>query len=72
MVIVDALSRAPLLAPDQHNKHLEEDVQAYVDVIVHDLSATKQRVEEIRCALENDPFDQVVARYCREGQPKKG
>ena len=33
LVTADALSKAPLMATDQHNKHLEEDVQAYVDVI---------------------------------------
>ena len=33
LVIADALSRAPLMAPDQHDKHLKKDVQAYTDVI---------------------------------------
>ena len=56
LVIADALSRAPLMAPDQHDKHLEEDVQAYVDVIFQDLSISKRRLEEIRRAQENDPL----------------
>ena len=72
LVIADALSRTPLMAPDQHDKHLEEDVQAYVDVIFQDLSISEQRLEEIRHAQENDPLCQEVARYCREGWPKKG
>ena len=46
------------MAPDQHDKHLEEDVQAYVNGIVQDLLATKQRVEEIQFAQENDPLYQ--------------
>ena len=33
LVIADALSRAPLMALDQHDTHLQEDAQAYVDVI---------------------------------------
>ena len=38
LVIVDALSRtAPLMATDQHNKHLDEVVQAFVDVIFQNL-----------------------------------
>ena len=29
------------MAPDQYDKHLREDVQAYVDVIGQDLLTTK-------------------------------
>ena len=47
MFIADALSRAPLMAPDQHDKHLEEDAQAYVDVIFQDLLISERRLEEI-------------------------
>ena len=72
LVIANALSRAPLMAPDQHNKHFEENVQAYVDVIVQDVLPTELRLEEIWRALENDPLCQEVAQYCQEGWPKKG
>ena len=41
LVIADALFRPPLMAPDQHDKHLEEDVQAYVDVIFQDLAISE-------------------------------
>ena len=41
LVMADALSRAPLMAPGQHDNHVEEDVQAYVDVIFQDLPATE-------------------------------
>ena len=47
LVIADALSRAPLMAPHQHDQHLEEDVQACVDVIFQDLPVTERRLEEI-------------------------
>ena len=47
LVIADALSRAHLMVPNQHDKHFEEEVQAYVDAIVHVLPATEQRLEEI-------------------------
>ena len=72
LVITDALSKAPLMAPDQHDKHLKENVQAYVDVIFQDFLATKLRFEEIRHAQENDPLCQEMARHCREGWPEKG
>ena len=60
------------MAPDQHDKHVEEDVQAYVDVTFHDLPISERRLEEIRRVQENDPLCQEVAWYCREGWPKKG
>ena len=37
-----ALSRAPLVAPVYHNKHLEEDIQAYMDAIVQGLLEIEQ------------------------------
>ena len=70
--IADALSRAPLMAPDQHNRHFEGDVQAYVDVIFQDLPITERRLEKIRRKQDNDPLCQEVARYCQEGWPEKG
>ena len=72
LVMADTLSRAPLMAPDQHNKQHEEDVQAYVDVIFQDIPVTEQRHEEIRRAQENDPLCQEVAWYRREGWREKG
>ena len=72
LVMADALSRAPLMAPGQHDNHLEEDVQAYVDAIFQHLPATERRLEELRRAQENDLLCQEVARYCQEGWPEKG
>ena len=60
------------MAPDQHDKHLEEAVQVYVDVIFQDLSVTEQRHEEIQRAQENDTLCQEVAQYYQEGWPEKG
>ena len=71
LVIADALSRAPLMAQDQHNKHLKEDVQANVDVNFQDLPATELRLEEIQRAQKNDLLCQEMVQYCQEGWPKK-
>ena len=60
------------MEPDQHDKHLEEDVQANVDVVFQNLLATERRLEEIRHAQENDRLCREVARYCQEGWPEKG
>ena len=65
------ISRAPPMPPDQNDEQLEDEIQAYVDVIIQCLLATEQRLAEIQCAQENDPLCQEVARYCREGLPEK-
>ena len=56
LVIADALSSAPLMAPDQQNKHFKEDVQAYVDAIIQGVPATEQRLEGIRLAQKMTHF----------------
>ena len=60
LVIADTISRAPLMAPDQHDQHFEEDVDVYMEVIFQGLPATEQRLEEIRFAQENKPLCQEV------------
>ena len=72
LVIGDTLSRAPLTALNQHDKHLEEDVEAYVDVIFQDLSVIKRRLKEILRSQVNDPLRQEVAQNTAEklGQGK--
>ena len=60
------------MASDQYDKHFEEDVQAYVNVILQVLLATKRRLEEIQRAQENHSLCQQVALYCQEAWPEKG
>ena len=55
LFIADALSRAPQMAPGQHDKHLKEDAQAYMYVYVfQDFPTTGRRLQQIQRAQEND------------------
>ena len=67
LFIAGTLSRVPPMALDQHDKHFDKDVQAYVDVILQDLLDIEWRLEEIRLAQENDPLCQEMAWNCQEG-----
>ena len=58
MVLADILSRDPPMAPDQHNEHFSEDSQAQINIIVQDFLAAERKLEEFRCAQENDPLCQ--------------
>ena len=57
---MDTFSRPPLMAPEQHNKHYEEDNQAYMDVIVQDLLSNEQRLEEIQLIQKNQTLSRNV------------
>ena len=72
LVIADALSRAPLWKPDEHDELFQEETKAYVDSVVQGLPATEQRLEEIKINQERDPICQEITRYCQEGWPEKG
>ena len=61
LVIADALSRAPLMPPDQHNEQLENKIQAYVDIMIQGLLVTEERLMEIQHAQENDHLCQKEA-----------
>ena len=66
----DALSRAPLARPLNHEeKKLETDVQAYVDSIVKYLPATESRLEELRSQKQQDEVTRQLMTYCTEGWP---
>ena len=50
LVIADALSRAPLMSPDQLDQQFNDEVQAYVDMTIQDLPVNEQRLMEIQQA----------------------
>lgn len=64
----DALSRAPLTRPLNHEeKKLEADVKAFVDSIVKYLPATESRLEELRSQQQQDEVTRQLITYCTEG-----
>lgn len=68
----DALSRAPLTRPLNHEeKKLEADVKAFVDSIVKYLPATESRLEELRSQQQQDEVTRQLMTYCTEGWPDR-
>ena len=41
LVIADTLSRAPMMPLDQLDEQLDDEIQAYVDMIIQDLPVTE-------------------------------
>jgi len=69
LLIADALSRAPR-GPDTHKWEMEEESQAYINLIVETLPATERRLQEIRIHLESDATLQQVMTYVKHGWPE--
>ena len=67
LIIADTLSRAPRVSTDGGD--LEQEVDAYMNLILETLPATKRRLQEIKTQLETDPVLQQVMSYCRDGWP---
>ena len=62
----DTLSRASSIV-----NQLQQEVSAYVDLIIDHLPATQTKLEEIRREQEQDPVCQQIKSYCQTGWPMK-
>ena len=67
----DTLSRAPSIITDVKANQLQQEVKAYVDLIIDHLPATQTKPEEIRREQEQDPVCQQIKSYCQTGWPVK-
>ena len=65
LIVADTLSRAPRVSTDGGD--LEQEVNAYVNLILETLPATERRLQEIKTQLETDPVLQQVMSFCRDG-----
>ena len=67
----DTLSRAPLSDPDPLAQQLQQDVQAYVNLIVENFPATEAKIKEIIQAQDEDAVCQKIKSFCQSGWPNK-
>ena len=67
----DTLSRAPLSDPDPLVQQLQQDVQAYVNLIVENFPATEAKIKEIIQAQGEDAVCQKIKSFCQSGWPNK-
>ena len=71
LIIADTLSRAPAADPTTADKLLQQEANAFINVILQNLPATEQRLEEIRRHQEDDDATQQIAVFCQSGWPDK-
>lgn len=66
----DTLSRDPVDNPDPQSTRLQQDVTAYVNLVIDHLPATEKRLTEIQKAQEEDPTCQQVKIFCQKDWPE--
>lgn len=67
LITADALSRAPVdpPAPD------DNEVNAFVDVIMSSLPASPSKLDQIKALYDQDTLCANVIKYCKSGWPEK-
>ena len=71
LLIADALSRAPHDDPAHTDSLFQDEVKAFVAVVMQSFPATDQRLEQIKTLQEQDNVCHTVAQYCQIGWPEK-
>ena len=71
LTIADTLSRAPQSSPTATEKLLQLEANAFVNMVLQQLPATEQRLEQIRQHQRNDKTCQQIAEFCQSGWPDK-
>ena len=71
LVIADTLSRAPLSNPTSTESVLQEETDAFVNLVLNHLPATEHRLEEIKRLQESDEACQAIVEFCHSGWPER-
>ena len=69
--LADALSRAPLLNPDEDINSLAEEVENFVQAVITTLPAHEDLLNEFRQAQKKDPECAKLIDFCQTGWPDK-
>lgn len=69
LTTADALSRAPVGAPQASDLQLETDARIFVQSVIDGLPATQGRLVEIKTKQQEDQVCRQVMQYCLDGWP---
>ena len=65
----DALSRSPISEPAPSDVTFQDEVQAFLDVVIQNLPATANRLEEIKSQQDQDLVCHQLTQYNAQGWP---
>ena len=69
LITADALSRAPAKERSQQDDQFQQEVQSFLSLIVANIPAMDNRLEEIRLKQEEDETCKAIVKYCQDGWP---
>ena len=69
LTIADTLSRAPCSSLTKDDNLLQDETDAYIQVMIQTLPATENRLEEIKRRQEEDEVCKQIVKYCQKGWP---
>ena len=71
LLIADALSRSTSRDPTDDDESFHQEGNAYIQLIMQNLPATEQRMEQIKELQQQDEACQLVTKYCYSSWPDK-
>ena len=69
LTIADTSSRAPCSSLIKDDNLLQDETDAYIQVMIQTLPATENRLEEIKRRQEEDEVCKQIVKYCQKGWP---
>ena len=67
----NALFRSPVDTTSYSDSKFQQEVHAYVNLIINNLPATDTCLKEIQSQQDESPVYQKLKTYCQEGWPEK-
>lgn len=71
LIMADTLSRAPVSEVCVKDITLQEEVTAFINLVVRSLPATERRIEDIKFHQNDDSTLSQIKHYCQHGWPNK-
>ena len=71
LTVANALSRAPVSNPTSADSQCNEDIEAYVNLVLESFPATEKQLKPIQNAQKEDAVCTQLCKYCEKGGPDK-
>ena len=71
LVTADTLSRTPVSLPTAKEEEFQQEVCAFLDLVVNNLPATDTRLRDIQSHQDSDPACSQIKHFCQGGWPPR-
>ena len=71
LTTADTLSRSPVSQPSAGDEQFQQEVKAFLDLIVRNVPATEKRLQDIQWEQDKNVTCRELKRFCQPGWPNK-